>query len=217
MVHGGTDMDIYVLICPNMPQFNLPHNVQCVCNEYDATNLNGLNGDMVTTSRCTMAACNGAAATMRTTTTLQILLAQHRSCNGDQVCSNCWQCPIPRGSISKAVQVTAGSGNAGESRAEGSGRNKGTRHRRCLGCHRGKKTEERRGGHANARDKAGGKTTERRRKGRNDQCECRGCQHRTKTEKRSGGGQNTRRRTKRKTTQRRDRKRRRKAESLASR
>ena len=34
-------------------------------------------------------------------------LAQHRSCNGDQVCSNCWQCPIPRGSISKAVQRVA--------------------------------------------------------------------------------------------------------------
>ena len=35
-------------------------------------------------------------------------LAQHRSCNGDQVCSKCWQCPISRGSISKAVQrVTA--------------------------------------------------------------------------------------------------------------
>ena len=35
-------------------------------------------------------------------------LAQHCSCNGDQVCSKCWQCPIPRGSISKAVQrVTA--------------------------------------------------------------------------------------------------------------
>ena len=28
-------------------------------------------------------------------------LAQHRSCNGDQVCSNCWKCHIPRGSISK--------------------------------------------------------------------------------------------------------------------
>ena len=34
-------------------------------------------------------------------------LAQHRSCNGDQVCSNCWKCPIPRGSISKAVQRIA--------------------------------------------------------------------------------------------------------------
>ena len=34
-------------------------------------------------------------------------LAQHRSCNGDQVCSNCWNCPIPRGSISKAVQRVA--------------------------------------------------------------------------------------------------------------
>ena len=34
-------------------------------------------------------------------------LAQHRSCNGDQVCSNCWKCPIPRGSISKAVQRVA--------------------------------------------------------------------------------------------------------------
>ena len=34
-------------------------------------------------------------------------LAQHRSCNGDQVCSNCWKCPIPRRSISKAVQRVA--------------------------------------------------------------------------------------------------------------
>ena len=34
-------------------------------------------------------------------------LAQHRSCNGDQVCSNCWNCPIPRSSISKAVQRVA--------------------------------------------------------------------------------------------------------------
>ena len=34
-------------------------------------------------------------------------LAQHRSCNGDQVCSNCWKCPIFRGSISKAVQRVA--------------------------------------------------------------------------------------------------------------
>ena len=34
-------------------------------------------------------------------------LAQHGSCNGDQVCSNCWKCPIPRGSISKAVQRVA--------------------------------------------------------------------------------------------------------------
>ena len=34
-------------------------------------------------------------------------LAQHRSCNCDQVCSNCWKCPIPRGSISKAVQRVA--------------------------------------------------------------------------------------------------------------
>ena len=34
-------------------------------------------------------------------------LAQHRSCNGDQVCSNCWKCPIFRGSISKAVQRIA--------------------------------------------------------------------------------------------------------------
>ena len=34
-------------------------------------------------------------------------LAQHRSCSGDQVCSNCWKCPIPRGSISKAVQRVA--------------------------------------------------------------------------------------------------------------
>ena len=34
-------------------------------------------------------------------------LAQHRSCNGDQVCNNCWNCPIPRGSISKAVQRVA--------------------------------------------------------------------------------------------------------------
>ena len=34
-------------------------------------------------------------------------LAQHRSCNGDQVCSKCWKCPIPRGSISKAVQRVA--------------------------------------------------------------------------------------------------------------
>ena len=28
-------------------------------------------------------------------------LAQHRSCNGDQVCSNFWKRPLPRGSISK--------------------------------------------------------------------------------------------------------------------
>ena len=34
-------------------------------------------------------------------------LAQHRSCNGDQICNNCWNCPIPRGSISKAVQRVA--------------------------------------------------------------------------------------------------------------
>ena len=34
-------------------------------------------------------------------------LAQHRSCNGDQVCNNCWNCPIPWGSISKAVQRVA--------------------------------------------------------------------------------------------------------------
>ena len=34
-------------------------------------------------------------------------LAQHRSYNGDQVCSRCWKCPIPRGSISKAVQRVA--------------------------------------------------------------------------------------------------------------
>ena len=33
-------------------------------------------------------------------------LSQHRSCNGDQVC-NCWKCPIPRRSISKAVQRVA--------------------------------------------------------------------------------------------------------------
>ena len=36
---------------------------------------------------------------------------------------------------------TAGSCNAGENREAGSGRKKGTRHRRCLGCHRGTKTE----------------------------------------------------------------------------
>ena len=34
-------------------------------------------------------------------------LALHRSCNGDQVCSNCSKCPIPRRSISKAVQRVA--------------------------------------------------------------------------------------------------------------
>ena len=34
-------------------------------------------------------------------------LAQHRACNGDQVCNHCWNCPIPRGSISKAVQRVA--------------------------------------------------------------------------------------------------------------
>ena len=34
-------------------------------------------------------------------------LAQHRSCNGDQVCSNCLKCLIPGGSISKAVQPVA--------------------------------------------------------------------------------------------------------------
>eukprot|EP00435_Cladocopium_sp_Y103_P075251 s10_g55.t1 len=34
-------------------------------------------------------------------------LAQHRSCNGDQVCNNCWKYPIPRRSISKAVQRVA--------------------------------------------------------------------------------------------------------------
>jgi len=34
-------------------------------------------------------------------------LNQHRSCNGDQVCSNCWKCPLPRGSISKAIQRVA--------------------------------------------------------------------------------------------------------------
>ena len=34
-------------------------------------------------------------------------LAQHRSCNGDQVCSNCSKCPISRSSISKAVQRVA--------------------------------------------------------------------------------------------------------------
>ena len=34
-------------------------------------------------------------------------LAQHRSCNGDQICSNCLKCLIPGGSISKAVQPVA--------------------------------------------------------------------------------------------------------------
>ena len=34
-------------------------------------------------------------------------LAQHRSCNGDQVCKNCWNYVISRGSISKAVQRVA--------------------------------------------------------------------------------------------------------------
>ena len=38
---------------------------------------------------------------------IEAWLAQHRSYNGDQVCSSCWKCPIPRGSISKAVQRVA--------------------------------------------------------------------------------------------------------------
>ena len=34
-------------------------------------------------------------------------LAQCLACNGDQVCNLCWNCPIPQGSISKAVQRVA--------------------------------------------------------------------------------------------------------------
>jgi len=51
--------------------------------------------------RCTVCKVKQAACA------LESWLAQHRSCNGDQVCSNCWKRPFPRGSISKAVQRVA--------------------------------------------------------------------------------------------------------------
>ena len=51
--------------------------------------------------RCTVCKVKQAACAFES------WLAQHRSCNGDQVCSNFWKRPLPRGSISKAVQRVA--------------------------------------------------------------------------------------------------------------
>ena len=54
-------------------------------------------------------------------------LAQHRSCNGDQVCSNCWKCPT---SGEHQQSGPTDSCNAGESssNSSGSSKKKGTCH-----------------------------------------------------------------------------------------
>ena len=93
-------------------------------------------------------------------------LAQHRSCNGDQVCSNCWKCPIPRRSISKAVQrVAATQAKVARTAAE---EKKSTCHRRCLGRHRGKKTQQRTGELRNEGRRAEGKASQTREPNRSE-------------------------------------------------
>ena len=128
-------------------------------------------------------------------------LAQNGSCNGDQICKNCWTSRIPRKSISRALErVGATQAKVVAQAVEEKKAHVIAEVRAAIAEKNGRETRmvpKRK--EQNRKRNNGDK-----REGRNENCDCPGSHHRTKPERRRGGRRRTRRKPERKTTQRRN-------------